>query len=75
MHAADRYFAALAGVTEPEAAKTIGELFIRVFEDEQVKVGAKYLVQAPSHPTGLNPAVASATPSSRTTTSAGSPKT
>ncbi|MEC8078645.1 MAG: glutamine-hydrolyzing GMP synthase [Candidatus Thermoplasmatota archaeon] len=46
VHAADRYFAALEGVTEPEAKrKTIGELFIRVFEDEQVKVGAKYLVQ------------------------------
>ena len=45
VHAADRYFAALAA-TEPEAKrKTIGELFIRVFEDEQVKVGAKYLVQ------------------------------
>ena len=33
VHAADRYFAALAGVTEPEAKQNIGELFIRVFED------------------------------------------
>jgi len=46
VHAADRYFAALDGVTDPEAKrKVIGEMFIRVFEDEQVKVGAKYLVQ------------------------------
>ena len=46
VHAADRYFAALDGVTDPEAKrKVIGEMFIRVFEDEQVKVGAQYLVQ------------------------------
>jgi len=32
--AADRFFAALAGVTDPEVKrKTIGELFIRVFEE------------------------------------------
>ena len=44
--AADRYFEALQGVTEPEQKrKVIGELFIRIFEDEQKKVGAKYLVQ------------------------------
>ena len=44
--AADRYFEALQGVTEPEQKrKVIGELFIRIFEDEQEKVGAKYLVQ------------------------------
>ena len=44
--AADRYFKALEGVTEPEQKrKVIGELFIRIFEDEQEKVGAKYLVQ------------------------------
>ncbi len=46
VHAADRYFEALAGVTEPEEKRhIIGELFIRIFEDEQKKVGAKYLVQ------------------------------
>ena len=40
--AADRYFEALQGVTEPEQKrKVIGELFIRIFEDEQEKVGAK----------------------------------
>lgn len=44
--AADRYFAALEGITEPEQKrKVIGELFIRIFEDEQKKCGAKYLVQ------------------------------
>jgi GMP synthase (glutamine-hydrolysing) len=44
--AADRYFEALEGVTDPEQKrKVIGELFIRIFEDEQKKCGAKYLVQ------------------------------
>ena len=44
--AADRYFEALRGVTEPEQKrKVIGELFIRIFADEQKKCGAKYLVQ------------------------------
>ena len=46
VYAADRYFEALAGVTEPEEKRhIIGELVIRIFEDEQKKVGAKYLVQ------------------------------
>ena len=44
--AEDRYFEALAEVTEPEQKrKIIGELFIRIFEEEQKKVGAKFLVQ------------------------------
>ena len=44
--AEDRYFEALDGVTEPEQKrKVIGEQFIRVFEEEQVSSGAKYLVQ------------------------------
>ena len=44
--ASERYFEALKDVSEPEAKrKIIGELFIRVFEEEQTKVGAKYLVQ------------------------------
>ena len=44
--AEDRYFEALADVTDPERKrKIIGELFIRIFEEEQSKVGAKYLVQ------------------------------
>lgn len=46
VYAADRYFEALSGVTDPEEKRhIIGELFIRIFEDEQKKVGAKYLVQ------------------------------
>ena len=46
VHAGDRYFEALKGVTDPERKrKIIGELFIRIFEEEQKKVGAKYLVQ------------------------------
>ena len=46
VRAADRYFEALEGVTEPEQKrKVIGELFIRIFEEEQEKVGAKCLVQ------------------------------
>tara|TARA_B100001250_G_scaffold345538_1_gene315001 strand:- start:293 stop:1237 length:945 start_codon:yes stop_codon:yes gene_type:complete len=44
--ASDRFFKHLEGVTEPEAKrKVIGEQFIRVFEEEQVICGAKYLVQ------------------------------
>ena len=40
--AEDRYFEALADVTEPERKrKVIGELFIRIFEEEQAKVMRK----------------------------------
>jgi len=44
--AGDRFFAALAGITEPEAKrKAIGELFIRIFEDAKAQVDdAKFLV-------------------------------
>ena len=46
VYAAERYFEALKGVTEPEhKRKVIGELFIRIFEEEAQTVGAKYLVQ------------------------------
>jgi len=46
VYASDRYFSALAGVSEPETKrKVIGEMFIRIFEEEQVKVDAKCLVQ------------------------------
>ncbi len=39
--AADRYFAALAGVTDPEQKrKIIGELFIRIFEEVARDLGA-----------------------------------
>lgn len=44
--AEERYFEALKDITEPEEKrKVIGELFIRIFEEEQTKVNAKYLVQ------------------------------
>jgi GMP synthase (glutamine-hydrolysing) len=50
--AGDRFFAALAGITEPEAKrKAIGELFIRVFEDHTGGVSdAKFLVQGTLYP-------------------------
>ncbi len=44
--ASERFFQHMVGVTEPEhKRKVIGEQFIRVFEEEQRKVGARYLVQ------------------------------
>jgi GMP synthase (glutamine-hydrolysing) len=46
VYASERYFKALKGIEEPEEKrKIIGEVFIRIFEEEQEKVGAKYLVQ------------------------------
>lgn len=44
--ARDRFFKALRGVVEPERKrKIIGELFIRIFEEEAKKEKAKFLVQ------------------------------
>ena len=44
--ASDRFFSNLEGVIDPEEKrKVIGEQFIRVFEEEQDKCGAKFLVQ------------------------------
>ena len=44
--AGDRFFSALAGLTDPEAKrKAIGETFIRVFEKEAKEFGAGTLVQ------------------------------
>ncbi len=56
--AADRYFAALAGVTDPERKrKIIGELFIRIFEEVARDLGAgegnegpTFLVQGTLYP-------------------------
>jgi GMP synthase (glutamine-hydrolysing) len=46
VHAADEYFAALKGITEPERKrKVIGEKFIRIFEREALKTNAAVLVQ------------------------------
>ncbi len=60
VHAADRFLAALAGVTDPEAKrKIIGREFIRVFEDAARQVVAeagaggeqvRYLVQGTLYP-------------------------
>ncbi|MEQ1570677.1 MAG: glutamine-hydrolyzing GMP synthase [Myxococcota bacterium] len=51
--AADRFLDALAGVTDPERKrKVIGELFVRVFEDEARKLaaGAEFLAQGTLYP-------------------------
>jgi GMP synthase (glutamine-hydrolysing) len=53
--AADRYFDALAGVTDPEhKRKIIGELFIRIFEEVARDLGAgdepRFLVQGTLYP-------------------------
>jgi GMP synthase (glutamine-hydrolysing) len=54
--AADRYFAALEGVTDPERKrKIIGELFIRIFEEVARDMGAggdgpRFLVQGTLYP-------------------------
>ena len=46
VHAAEEYYEALKGVTDPERKrKVIGEKFIRIFEREARKTGAKVLVQ------------------------------
>jgi len=56
VRAADRYFEALKGVTDPEAKrKIIGELFIRIFEEVARDLGAggegpKFLVQGTLYP-------------------------
>ncbi|HEV8065193.1 MAG TPA: glutamine-hydrolyzing GMP synthase [Acidimicrobiales bacterium] len=50
--AAERFFEALAGVTDPEAKrKIIGELFIRIFEEVAAdRHDAKFLVQGTLYP-------------------------
>jgi GMP synthase (glutamine-hydrolysing) len=52
VNAGDRFFDGLAGVTEPEAKrKTIGELFVRVFEENTGGLtDAEYLVQGTLYP-------------------------
>jgi GMP synthase (glutamine-hydrolysing) len=50
--AADEFFSALQGVTDPEQKrKVVGEKFIRIFEREAQKLGApKFLVQGTIYP-------------------------
>jgi len=52
VNAADRYFAALKGVNDPEAKrKIIGKLFIDVFEEESHKLqGVEFLAQGTIYP-------------------------
>jgi len=52
VEASQNYFAALKGVTEPETKrKIIGELFIRLFEEQASKVGhPPFLVQGTIYP-------------------------
>ena len=52
VEAQDRFLKALAGITEPEEKrKTIGELFIRIFEDAEKQVqDAAFLVQGTLYP-------------------------
>ena len=52
VNAQERYYAKLAGVTEPEKKrKIIGEEFIRVFEEEAKKIGAvDFLAQGTIYP-------------------------
>jgi GMP synthase (glutamine-hydrolysing) len=52
VRAADRFFDALAGITDPEEKrKTIGELFIRIFEDAAGGIeDARFLVQGTLYP-------------------------
>jgi GMP synthase (glutamine-hydrolysing) len=49
--AGDEFFTALAGITDPEEKrKAIGERFIRVFEREARRTGAKHLLQGTIYP-------------------------
>ncbi len=52
VNAADRFYAKLAGVTEPEhKRKIIGEEFIRIFEEESKKIGSvEFLAQGTIYP-------------------------
>ena len=49
--ASEKFLAALRGVTDPEKKrKIIGELFVRVFEEEAKKTGAQFLLQGTIYP-------------------------
>ena len=52
VNAADRYFSALAGVTDPEAKrKIIGRLFVEIFDEEASKLSnVKWLAQGTIYP-------------------------
>lgn len=49
--ASERFLDALRGVTDPEKKRhIIGELFVRVFEEEARKIGADFLLQGTIYP-------------------------
>ena len=52
VNASDKFYAAMKGITEPEAKrKAIGRVFVEVFEEEAKKVdNAKYLAQGTIYP-------------------------
>lgn len=52
VNAAERYYAALAGIGDPEAKrKVIGRLFVEIFEEEAAKLeGLKWLAQGTIYP-------------------------
>lgn len=63
--ASDLFLGALAGVTDPEKKrKTIGRLFIEVFEEEQAKIGgADFLAQGTLYPDVIESVSATGGPS------------
>jgi GMP synthase (glutamine-hydrolysing) len=59
--AKERFFTALKGVTDPEKKrKIIGELFIRIFEEEAKKINSDYLVQGTIYPDRIESGIQSA---------------
>jgi len=59
--AKDRFFSALKGVTDPEKKrKIIGELFIRIFEEEAGKIKSGFLVQGTIYPDRIESGIHSA---------------
>ncbi|MCX7686143.1 MAG: glutamine-hydrolyzing GMP synthase [Acetobacteraceae bacterium] len=63
--ASDLFLGALRGVTDPEAKrKTIGRLFVEVFEEEQAKLGgAEFLAQGTLYPDVIESVSATGGPS------------
>jgi len=63
--ASDLFLGALEGVTDPEAKrKTIGRLFVEVFEEEQAKLGgAEFLAQGTLYPDVIESVSATGGPS------------
>jgi GMP synthase (glutamine-hydrolysing) len=51
VHAEEEFLSALSGIVDPEQKrKVIGERFIRVFEREATRTGARYLLQGTIYP-------------------------